>query len=118
GASGIGAAISAGLADVGATVAVADLAPGMSQAIVDRTRESEGSAEFYAMDVTDSTSVKKAVADVLDRYQKIDILVNAAGTISRLPAEALPVSEFARVVDVNLTGVFRVCQAVATSMLA
>jgi NAD(P)-dependent dehydrogenase (short-subunit alcohol dehydrogenase family) len=95
GASGIGAAVAQALTEAGCHVIAADL-PGAPLPTDRRIETAE-------VDVTDKASVR-ALAAGLDR---LDILVNAAGIIRR-GAEYEP-DVFARVLDVNLVGVMRLC---------
>jgi NAD(P)-dependent dehydrogenase (short-subunit alcohol dehydrogenase family) len=68
-------------------------------------------------DVTDKTSVERAVDAVATRHRGLDILVNSAGIGIRRPAVELPLSDWDKVVAVNLTGVFLCSQAAARVML-
>ena len=68
------------------------------------------------VDVTDAAGIDAAVADVVRRHGRIDILVNNAGIIADAPVVDLPEEAWSRVIDVNLSGVFRVCKAVAPIM--
>lgn len=95
GASGIGAAIAAGLRLAGADTVIADLA----------TPDQCSGQTYLRLDVADRASVTAAFAG-LDR---LDILVNAAGIIRRTAEYELDV--FEQVVDVNLTGTMRSCTA-------
>ena len=102
GASGIGAAIAAAFAVKGARVAVADLDEG---------------ADFRC-DVSDPASVDETVAAVIERFGRIDVLVNSAGIARLAPAEALSLAQWNSTIAVNLTGTFLMCQAVGRHMLA
>src|SRR5438045_1455636 len=90
GAQGIGAAIAQMLAAAGAEVAVLDTVP------VDGT----------AVDVTDESEVKNAFARIAAKSGGIDILINNAGRVARIPAADLPAAEWQAVLDVNLTATF------------
>lgn len=69
------------------------------------------------LDVTDKTAVTKTITQVLDRWRRIDVLVNNAGlAIDRL-LPRLEDSDWDRVVDVNLKGAFLCSQAVIRPML-
>jgi NAD(P)-dependent dehydrogenase (short-subunit alcohol dehydrogenase family) len=68
-------------------------------------------------DLTRAEDRERLVAEVLDRYGRIDVLVNNAGGSSVGPAESQPLHEFAGIVDLNLTSVFALCQLVGRSML-
>ncbi len=116
GSGGLGGEIAQGLAAHGAHVAVAD---------VDEERAAASAAALAAqgvdalglrIDVTDERSVRRAVADVLAAFPRIDILINAAGVTVRKRAEALPLDDWRRVLEINATGTFVCCQAVGAEM--
>ena len=102
GASGIGAAIAAAFVAKGAEVATADLSP---------------DADF-SCDVANPGAVAALVTAVLERWERIDILVNSAGIARLGAAEDLTVADWDATMDVNLKGTFLVSQAVGRVMLA
>jgi 3-oxoacyl-[acyl-carrier protein] reductase len=75
-----------------------------------------------ATDVTDEASVNRMVQQCLDRYRRIDILVNNAAYFAALPNHdswlEIDVAEWDQVMAVNLRGVFLCCKAVAPHMQA
>lgn len=101
GASGIGAATAALLRDRGAQVASLDLG-------VDGVPDGVFAVRC---DVSDSASVDTAVAAAHDRYGAIDVVVNNAGIGSIGDVAANDDAEWARVLDVNVTGMARVARA-------
>lgn len=110
GASGIGAATCANLADAGATVVVADLAP--ATGLPER-------AVYRGHDVADPASWRSLVDDILDEHGRLDVLVNAAGTQGELDGadvEHCSVESWEGVLRVNLTGSFLGCRAVLPVM--
>lgn len=135
GASGIGNAIARALAARGARVAVVDVrADGTTSAAADLptsagpvTTGPDAAADGadaatglhagFACDVTDADSVTRTVADVVRRFGGVDVLVNCAGIAALAPAEDLAAETWAATIDVNLTGTFRVAQAVGRHML-
>jgi D-threitol dehydrogenase (NAD+) len=100
GAGGIGAAIAAAFRAEGAEVAVLDLKD-----------------DDVRCDVTDEDSVRRAVGQVLDRFGKIDVLVNCAGVALLAPAEDLDLDRWRRTLDVNLTGTFLISREAGRAML-
>ncbi|MEO7143795.1 MAG: SDR family NAD(P)-dependent oxidoreductase [Bryobacteraceae bacterium] len=113
-ATGIGEAIARRLAEAGAAVAAADL-NGAGAAEV--ARSIGGAAFGVEIDVANRASVERAVADVLARTGRIDVLVNNAG----IGGKAAPLWEqtdedWRRVVDINLFGVFYCSRAVISHM--
>ena len=104
GTGGIGRAISHALSVQGCHV----VATGMSAEEVDRFGDQRSSqrVEAVVLDVTNNDSV----VELVGRLSELDIVVNCAGIILRSGRE-YELSEFARVVDVNLVGTMRVCMA-------
>jgi NAD(P)-dependent dehydrogenase (short-subunit alcohol dehydrogenase family) len=70
------------------------------------------------VDVTHAADVQAWHAAVLEMFGRADVLVNAAGVTIRMPAEEFPEDEWTRVLAVNLTGTFRLCQVFGRTMLA
>lgn len=115
GASGIGLACVEALAEMGATVAIADLKTEMIDAAVASLRHKGLDVDGVVMDVTDSD----AVTAIADRMGAIDILVNNAGIArSDTPAEAVADEHWRHVLDVNLNGTFWCARAFGRHMLA
>ncbi|WP_042385617.1 SDR family NAD(P)-dependent oxidoreductase [Streptacidiphilus melanogenes] len=101
GASGIGAAAAAALADRGVQVAALDLNPDQVAA----------SVVGIACDVADDASVRRAVAEVAERFGRIDILVNNAGIAAQGDVSENDDEEWHRVFDVNVVGMVRLTRA-------
>ncbi len=117
GTSGIGRALSLGLADAGADV----IASARRQQQVEDTAneiESRGRKTLrLASDVCDRGSLEKLLAAVLEQFGKVDILINCAGRIKRTPTLTMPEEEWAAIIDTNLTGTLRACQVFGKHML-
>jgi NAD(P)-dependent dehydrogenase (short-subunit alcohol dehydrogenase family) len=102
------------LARVGYALALVDIDPG---GLARTAGELNGALlEIAQVDVRDKSQVDTAVARIVDRCQRVDVLVNAAGIIHMSRFLELPEDEWDAVVDVNLKGTFLVCQAVARHM--
>ncbi len=117
GTSGIGRALSLGLADAGADV----VATARRRQQVDETAdeiEARGRGTLrVASDVCDRGSLEEVLAAALDRFGKIDILVNCAGRIKRAPTLTFPEEEWTDILNTNLTGTLRACQVFGKPML-
>jgi len=117
GTSGIGLALSLGLAEAGADV----VASARRQENVDETAaaiESIGRATLrVTTDLQNRSSVEALLAATLERFGKVDILVNCAGKIKRTPTLTMPEEEWQDILDTNLTGTLRACQIFGKSML-
>jgi NAD(P)-dependent dehydrogenase (short-subunit alcohol dehydrogenase family) len=107
-AGGIGGAAAAALAEAGATLALAD---------VRKPAAPEG-ALAMAVDVTRREEVLAMVARTVERFGRLDILVNVAGVVSTGSAVTLAEAEWDRVLDINLKGTFLCCQAAIPAMCA
>ena len=118
----LGGAVARAFGREGATVALGyRSSEGPAQEAL-REIEGAGSRGHVArVDVTDAGSVERFVAEVADRYGRIDAVVNAAGRID--PDDAVRFAEskadaFATLLDVDLLGTFRVCQAAVPHLRA
>src|SRR3954468_21316733 len=78
-ARGIGAATARRLAAEGAAVACVDVTADRCSAIVEEITVTGGTAAAFGCDVSDAAQVERAVADVVTRFGRIDVLVNNAG---------------------------------------
>ena len=105
GASGLGRGITQRFAEEGAQVYITD---------VNRDSGEQTAAElqcrFLPQDVADETRWQEVVAEVVDRRQRLDVLVNNAGIFTSVPVDQTPLEQWQRVLDVNLTGVFLGCK--------
>ncbi len=127
GEKGIGRAIAVRMAQEGADVVVNDISDqgrgswGGMPAVVDEINALGRKAIGVTGSVSDSNDVGSMVETALGEFGRIDILVNNAGALAgpdRVPVVELEESDFDRVIDVNLKGVFLMSQAVARHMLS
>lgn len=72
----------------------------------------EGAGAEIELDVTSMESCQSAIDSVLGQHGRLDGLVNCAGIVRRSPAESMSNDDWRGVIDVNLTGAFRLSQAV------
>src|SRR6266480_568164 len=73
--------------------------------------------DAFICDVADATSVGQLVQQILQKNNKIDVLVNNAGLTWGAPAETMPLERWQQVIDANITGTFLMSQAVGRHML-
>ncbi|HXL38569.1 MAG TPA: glucose 1-dehydrogenase [Ktedonobacteraceae bacterium] len=73
--------------------------------------------DAFTCDVADAASVEQLVQQVLQKNNKIDVLVNNAGLTWGAPAETMPLERWQQVIDANITGTFLMSQAVGRHML-
>jgi len=117
GTSGIGRALSIGLADAGADV----VASARRQAQVEETAaeiERRGRKTLrLSSDVLNRESLERLLAASIENFGKVDILINCAGKIKRTPTLTVPEEEWDDIVETNLTGTLRACQIFGKAMV-
>jgi NAD(P)-dependent dehydrogenase (short-subunit alcohol dehydrogenase family) len=107
GGRGIGLATARRFLDQGSRVVVLDLA----------MTDADAGLEFVQLDVTDAAALDDAASSIVSRHGAPRALLNAAGIVRTASAEELTAEDWTRVIDVNLTGAFHVCQAFGRYML-
>ena len=119
-ASGIGRAIARTLALHGATVVVADVTTEVIEGgipTVDAIAAEGGRALLIATDVARTEQVDALVAQTVARFGRLDVLVNNACIRHARPLLELDEADWQRVLDVNLSGVYRCCRAAVRQMV-
>lgn len=116
-ARGFGAAIARRLAEAGARVTVADLRGDEAEQTAARIAAETG-ADCWGcpVDVSDEDSVAALFNSVVQRWGPVDLLVNNAGVFSNYYVADMPRDEWARILDVNVTGTFLCSRAAARAM--
>jgi 3-oxoacyl-[acyl-carrier protein] reductase len=117
-AQGIGLATALKFAAEGAIVIVCDIRQAGVDAAVAACQQQGAQAQGFVMDVTNREQVDAVMAQVRDRFGRIDVLVNNAGITQDARLVKMTEAQFDRVIDVNLRGVFHCAQAVAETMSA
>jgi len=113
---GMGQALALALGRAGARVAVVDVNPDAAQRTADAITQAGGVAAVQTADVSNKMAVQTMLYAILEQWERIDILVNAAHVTPGSLALKLDEWEWNRVVDVNLKGVFLVSQTAARAM--
>jgi NAD(P)-dependent dehydrogenase (short-subunit alcohol dehydrogenase family) len=110
GSSGIGEATVQRMLSSGAKVAVWDMN-------IPSTNYDPDSFIFIETDVSDETSISSATTKTLERFGRVDSLVNSAGVAGiNAPVDEYPIDEWKRVIDINLNGTFLACRALVPYM--
>jgi NAD(P)-dependent dehydrogenase (short-subunit alcohol dehydrogenase family) len=117
GSRGIGLAIAEGLASAGAAVVIGNRTAEQGEQAAEMLRRMKLEARAIPVDVSKRGSVRKMVSAVLEKFQKIDILVNSAAIILRKPIADVMDEEWDSLLDTNLKGVFICCQEVGRHMV-
>lgn len=118
GASGIGAETSRRLASAGARIVIADLNADQGQAMAASISAEAGQAIFVPCDITNPELCDVAAQAAVDRFGRLDGLVNCAGISRPHDSISQPPAEWARMVDIQLNGAFFIAQACAKRMWA
>lgn len=103
---GLGAEICRSLAKDGAILIPADIKQDSVNAIAEEIRGMGAKATPFAMDVCDSKGIEKVFKSIMDKYGRIDAVINNAGIDVTKPVEELEYSEWDKVIQVNLCGPF------------
>jgi NAD(P)-dependent dehydrogenase (short-subunit alcohol dehydrogenase family) len=111
GTSGLGRAIATGLARAGARTVPAGRRGELVREVCEEITRGGGRAFAQTVDVAERDSVNTLRDAVLERFGAVDILVNAAGRTARTPTAEVSEEEWGAIMDTNLTGMLRACQA-------
>jgi 3-oxoacyl-[acyl-carrier protein] reductase len=117
-AQGIGLATALKFAREGAIVIVCDVKQAAVDEAVKQCQAIGAQAQGFVVDVTQRDMVDTTVKAVLDKFGRIDVLVNNAGITQDARLQKMTLEQFDRVIDVNLRGVFHFAQAVTDAMVA
>src|SRR5690349_2161036 len=117
GTSGIGLAIAKGLAQAEANVVATGRRKELVNRVADEIRAVGVRSAAIASDVAQRESLQELLTAVIADFGAVDILVYAAGKTKRTPVLQLPESEWADIMDTNLTGALRACQVFVPHMI-
>ena len=117
GGGGLGEAISLLFAQEGAIVAVSDINDDAARRVVEEIKKKGGKAVAVKTDVTQEKEVAALVEDVIQRFGRLDIIVNNAGINSIVGWKEMTKEQWDRVMDINLWGVFLGCRAAGLAMM-
>ncbi|TDR73543.1 3-oxoacyl-ACP reductase FabG [Paludibacterium purpuratum] len=116
-ASGIGKATAEKFVKEGSIVAVCDVNIEAAQAVANELLAAGGQAAAYRVNVTDKAEIASMVADVKQRFGRIDVLVNNAGIVKDAQLIKMTDDQFDAVIDINLKGVYNCTRAVVDTMV-
>ncbi|MCP4169132.1 MAG: SDR family oxidoreductase [Chloroflexi bacterium] len=116
-ASGIGRACAERFAEEGANIACLDFDAAGNEETVEICRGYDVEALAIKCDVTKPEDLRLAVRAAMDAWGRIDVLVASAGIYSGSPLAEVPLQQWQRLIDINLTGVFLSNQAVAPVLM-
>ena len=117
GGSGIGAEVAQALANDGWKVIITGRRQAALESVISKSKKSSGELIAISADVTDEKSVKNLFSKIKDKYSRLDLLFNNAGTgAPAVEIDQLSLDDWNKVVAVNLTGVF-LCTKEAFGMM-
>ncbi len=114
----LGGALCRGLAKAGASVIVAGRGADRGEACVKEIVDAGGKAAFLPVDVTSRSSIEALLAATLDRFSRVDMLINGAGVNSASSYFDVEDEDWQRVLDTNLLSVHLGCQVFGQHMAA
>ena len=117
GANGIGQACAYRFAEEGAKIACLDMADDKNEATAAECRKLGVEALAFHCDVTDAANLADIVKTVMEKWGRIDVLVASAGIYTGTPLVDVPLKQWQRTIDINLTGTFLSNQAVVPIMI-
>src|SRR6201987_5871726 len=117
GSSGSGRTVARGLAEGGADVVSSARRMDLVNALADEIEKLGRRSLRVTCDVADRSSLEKLLEECLAAFEKVDILVNAAGITKRAPTLDYPEEDWNRIMDTNLTGTLRTCQVFGRHMI-
>ena len=103
--SGLGEATARLLSAEGASVVLGARRVDRIQSLADELNAKGGKALAVATDVTDHEQVKKLVDAAVQKFGRIDVMINNAGVMPHSPLERLKIDDWNRTIDVNIKGV-------------
>lgn len=116
-ASGIGKATAEKFVKEGAIVAVCDVNGDAVASLATALQAAGGQAVAYRVNVTDKAEIASMVADIKQRFGRIDVLVNNAGIVKDAQLIKMTDDQFDAVIDINLKGVYNCTRAVVDTMV-
>lgn len=118
GGRGLGKALCRALTEAGAAVVVADIQSDLARQVADELVDRGHRATAETVDVGNDSQVTACVRGMIERYGKIDVLINNAGIDFTLPLTELEVPQWDRVIATNLRGPFLLARQAALQMKA
>ncbi len=116
--AGIGRATAVKFAAEGAKVAVCDVDAKSVDEAVGEIREKDGEAIGFKLDITSKADIEAMVQSIMEKWGRIDVLVNNAGIIRDSQLNKMTDEQFDRVIDINLRGTYLCARAVIDIMIA
>ena len=114
---GIGRSIAKGFSQAGAKVVVCARTESELVSLQQEIESAGGVCAYVTCDVSDVLQIQRVIDFTVERFGKLDILINNAGMTKKIPALDLSLEDFNQIISVNLTGVFAFAQAAGHQMV-
>ena len=114
---GLGEAAATALAKAGADVAICGRNRADIDRVVEKIRKLGRNSAGFVLEVTSKDTVDKGAAEILDYFEKVDILINNAGTNYRMPVLEYPEEKWDQIINTNLKGYYLVSRAIVPQMI-
>jgi len=115
--SGIGRATALAFGREGAKVVAADVDIASAEATADQVKAAGGQAESLQVDVSVAADVERMVTTTVERFGRLDVLMNNAGIIFLLPITQVPEEQWDQLMSINLKGVYLGCKYAIPQMI-
>jgi len=116
-AGGIGRATCLRIAEEGGTIAALDITPDALAETVAMVEALPGRAFGIVCDVGDAAAIRSAVSKAVEQLGGLDVLCNVAGVLQTGRSDDFPLEDWERILRINLTGTFLMCQAALPHLL-
>ena len=116
-AGGIGSELAKSMAKVGAHMVLCDLDLSALEKVKAEIKDAEGKADCIILNLLERQSIDACVEVIIDRFGRVDVLINCAGINKREGCIDVDEETYDRIMDVNLKGAFFLTQGVARHML-
>ena len=116
-AGGIGTELAKGLANAGGTIALCDVDAVRNAAAAEEVTNAGGTAKAFSLNVLDKSSIDNCIKEIIETYEKIDVVVNCAGINKREGFLDVEEETYDRIMGINLKGVFLFSQRAAKEMI-
>lgn len=118
GSMGLGRQMAEGLAEMGANLVLCARKKERCEEVAEQLRGSGVEALALACDVRSPDAIRHVVNTTIEKFGRIDILINSAGVSWAAPVEEMTLEQWDKVLSTNLTGTFLFCQAAGKAMLS
>lgn len=117
GGGGIGKELAHAFSKCDGTIVVADILQNKAKEAAEELRDADGTAEWITTDISSLESIKNMISYTVEKFGKLDILLNNAGLNIRKPAIEFTETDWEKIISVNLKGAFFVAQESGKQMI-